>query len=101
MVEPGARGLLQLMPGTAATVAVRGNDARANILAGARYLRRMLTWSDGRLELALSANNAGPTVVGKAGAAPTIETLRYAKNIEARAADLANCNYERRKLAAP
>ena len=87
----GARGLLQLMPETPALVAVRGTDARANILAGARYLRRMITSFDGNLELALSAYNAGPTAVARAGAAPTIETLRYAKNVELRAAELQNC----------
>src|SRR5262245_12787032 len=56
----GARGLLQLMPATPGLVAVRGDSAGANVLAGARYLRRMLARFDGRLELALSAYNAGP-----------------------------------------
>ena len=87
----GARGLLQLMPPTAGLVAVKGDGARANILAGARYLRRMLTRFNGNLELALSAYNAGPTAVTNAGAAPTIGTLRYAKNVELRAARLQHC----------
>ena len=88
----GARGLLQLMPGTAKIVGVKNVGPRANIVAGARYLRRMLDRFDGDLELALSAYNAGPTAVAEAGAAaPTIETLRYAKNVEVRAAALANC----------
>jgi len=87
----GARGLLQLMPGTPMIVAVRGDTARANILAGARYLRGMLARFDGNLELALSAYNAGPTAVERAGAAPTIGTLRYAMNVEARAGQLENC----------
>jgi len=88
----GARGLLQLMPGTAKIVGVKNVGPRANIVAGARYLRRMLDRFDGDLELALSAYNAGPTAVAEAGAAaPTIETLRYAKNVKVRAAALANC----------
>jgi soluble lytic murein transglycosylase-like protein len=88
----GARGLLQLMPGTARIVGVRAGGPRANIIAGARYLRRMLDRFGGDLELALSAYNAGPTAVDEAGvAAPTIETLRYAKNVELDAAALADC----------
>ena len=88
----GARGLLQLMPGTANVVGVSGEGPSANIVAGARYLRRMLDRFGGNLELALSAYNAGPTAVDEAGvAAPTIETLRYAKNVELDRAALADC----------
>lgn len=87
----GARGLLQLMPATARLMAVRDASPRANILAGARYLRRMLDRFGGRLDLALSAYNAGPSAVAQAGAAPTIGTLRYALDIEARWQRLANC----------
>lgn len=87
----GARGLLQLMPATARIMAVRNASPRANIVAGARYLHRMLDRFGGRLDLALSAYNAGPSAVAQAGAAPTIGTLRYALNVEARWARLANC----------
>jgi soluble lytic murein transglycosylase-like protein len=87
----GARGLFQLMPGTARIVAVKGDGPEGNILAGARYLRLMVDRFGGDLELALAAYNAGPTAVEDAGAAPTIETLRYAKNVEARAASLTAC----------
>jgi len=45
----------------------------------------------GSVELALAAYNAGPTAVDRAGAAPTEGTLRYVKNIEARAAALLSC----------
>jgi len=87
----GARGMLQLMPATAKALAIASADPRANILAGARYLGQLVTRFDGNLELALSAYNAGPTAVEKLGRAPSLETLRYAKNVEARAANLATC----------
>jgi soluble lytic murein transglycosylase-like protein len=83
----GATGLLQLMPATARELRVSGGDPAANVLAGARYLRELLD-RFGSLELALAAYNAGPTAVERAGGAPTIATLRYVKNIEARAAQL-------------
>jgi soluble lytic murein transglycosylase-like protein len=87
----GARGLLQVMPGTAKALAIRENSPRANILAGARYLRQLIDRFGGNVELALAAYNAGPSAVEKAGAAPSLATLRYAKNVEARAASLAGC----------
>jgi len=87
----GARGLLQLMPGTSRLVAVESDDPRANVLAGARYLRRMLDRFDDNVPLSLAAYNAGPTAVQRAGAAPYLETLRYALNVEARAAGLTHC----------
>jgi peptidoglycan DL-endopeptidase CwlO len=80
----GAKGLLQLMPATARELRLDGADPNANVLAGAMYLRRMLD-RFGSLELALAAYNAGPTAVERAGGAPTDETLRYVKNVEARA----------------
>jgi soluble lytic murein transglycosylase-like protein len=86
----GAEGLLQVLPATAATVVMEGHGLRANVLAGARYLRQMLD-RFGDLELALAAYNAGPTAVDAAGGAPTLATLRYAKNVEARAASLSGC----------
>ena len=87
----GAQGLLQVMPGTARAVAVAAHDPSANILAGARYLGQLLTRFNGNLELALAAYNAGPTAVAKAGVAPSAETLRYARNVEARSASLVAC----------
>jgi soluble lytic murein transglycosylase-like protein len=87
----GARGMLQLMPGTAKALAIASADPHANILAGARYLEAMVYRFGGNLELALAAYNAGPTAVEKLGRAPSLETLRYAKNVEARSASLAAC----------
>ena len=78
----GARGLLQVMPGTAKALRSR---PESNILTGARYLKQLLA-RFGNLELALAAYNAGPTAVEKAGRAPSVGVLRYVKNVEARAA---------------
>jgi soluble lytic murein transglycosylase-like protein len=89
--DAGARGLLQLMPGTAKALTIGAGNPDANIRAGARYLGQLLSRFDGNLELALAAYNAGPTAVARVGGAPTLETLRYAKNIEARAASLVAC----------
>jgi soluble lytic murein transglycosylase-like protein len=86
----GAQGLLQLMPGTARELRLDRDDPVTNVLAGARYLRQMLD-RFGSVDLALAAYNAGPTAVARAGAAPTVDTLRYVKNVEARAGELLGC----------
>jgi peptidoglycan DL-endopeptidase CwlO len=86
----GALGLLQVMPATARALRLQDAAPRTNVLAGARYLRAQLHRFDS-LELALAAYNAGPTAVERAGGAPTIETLRYVKNVELRAGELAGC----------
>lgn len=62
----GARGLMQLMPDTAARYgAGNPHDARQNIEAGVRYLRALLDRYDGNVVLALSAYNSGPASVRK------------------------------------
>ena len=86
----GARGLLQLMPATAHELRLAGNDPATNVLAGAQYLNEMIN-RFGSLDLGLAAYNAGPTAVERAGGAPTVETLRYVKNVELRASRLAGC----------
>lgn len=86
----GAVGLLQVMPSTARAYRLDGEDPAANVVAGARYLRLLLD-RFGSVELALSAYNAGPTAVERAGGAPTVATLRYVKNVEARESRLVGC----------
>jgi soluble lytic murein transglycosylase-like protein len=86
----GAEGLLQLMPQTAREVQLAGDSPAQNVLAGARYLRQMLD-RFGTVDLALAAYNAGPTAVERAGGAPTVATLRYIKDVEARSALLSSC----------
>jgi soluble lytic murein transglycosylase-like protein len=88
--EAGAEGLLQLMPQTAREMRLAGAGPALNVLAGARYLQQMLD-RFGTVDLALAAYNAGPTAVERAGGAPTIATLRYVKDVEARSALLSSC----------
>ncbi len=81
----GARGLAQLMPGTARYLGVNADDPFANLEGGARYLREQLDRFGGDLEKALAAYNAGPGRVERAGGIPKIrETQNYVAAIMAR-----------------
>ena len=83
----GARGLAQLMPGTARYLGVDPDDPYANLEGGARYLREQLDRFDGDLEKALAAYNAGPGRVIRAGGIPNIrETKHYVAAIMGRLA---------------
>ena len=76
----GARGLLQVMPLTAAELRLDPDRPASNVLAGARYLKQMLG-RFGSANLALAAYNAGPGAVERAGGAPGGETLTYVANV--------------------
>lgn len=81
----GARGLAQLMPGTARYLGVNPDDPFANLEGGARYLREQLDRFDGDIEKALAAYNAGPGRVIAAGGIPRIrETQGYVAAIMGR-----------------
>lgn len=79
----GARGLMQLMPATAAQYGLATlEDPKENVRAGARYLRDLLAHYDGDLELALAAYNAGPGNVARYGGVPPFrETRRYVSRV--------------------
>lgn len=81
----GARGLAQLMPGTARELGVDANDPFANLEGGARYLRAQMDRFGGNVEKALAAYNAGPGRVIKSGGIPRIrETQLYVSAIMGR-----------------
>ena len=81
----GARGLAQLMPGTAREMGVDPDDPFANLEGGARYLREQLDRFDGDVEKALAAYNAGPGRVLAANGIPAIrETQNYVASVMGR-----------------
>jgi soluble lytic murein transglycosylase-like protein len=79
----GAKGLMQLMPDTAADLGVNDPfDAKESITAGAKYLKQFLDKYKGNLSQALAAYNAGPATVDTAAGIPDIpETKDYVKSI--------------------
>jgi soluble lytic murein transglycosylase-like protein len=81
----GARGAMQLMPGTAARYGVTQiHDPGQNIAAGSAYLRDLLDMF-GRVDLALAAYNAGEGAVMRYGRQipPYAETQHYVRTIMA------------------
>jgi soluble lytic murein transglycosylase-like protein len=84
MSHKGARGLMQLMPGTAARFGVSNIwDAKQNIEGGTRYMRFLLDLFGGDIKLALAAYNAGEGAVIKYGyqVPPYSETREYVRRI--------------------
>jgi soluble lytic murein transglycosylase-like protein len=79
----GARGLMQLMPPTARRFGVTSIfDPKQNIEGGARYMRFLLDYFGGDVELALAGYNAGEGAVLKFGGIPPYsETREYVRRI--------------------
>lgn len=83
----GARGLMQLMPATAARLGVRNIfDPQQNIEGGVKYMRFLLNMFDGDVRLALAGYNAGEGAVLKyrRSVPPYRETQEYVRRISER-----------------
>jgi soluble lytic murein transglycosylase-like protein len=79
----GAEGLMQLMPATQMQLQVQNPfNAEQSLEAGSKLLKQLLDRYHGDLSKALSAYNAGPDRVDKAGGVPQIrETQNYVSGI--------------------
>ncbi len=79
----GAKGLMQLMPGTAADLGVDDSfQPDQNVGGGSAYLDTLLTRYHDNLALALAAYNAGPAAVDKFhGIPPYAETRAYVARV--------------------
>jgi hypothetical protein len=79
--KKGARGLMQLMPGTAKQYGVSNSyDPQANLDAGVRHLKDLMSRLD--LPMALAAYNAGEGTIRRYGGLPPFpETQSYVRNI--------------------
>ena len=91
----GARGLMQLMPGTAARFGVSDiYNPKQNIEGGVKYMRWLLDTFGGDVVLALAGYNAGEGAVMKYGnrVPPYRETQEYVRRISARYNDVISPN---------
>ncbi len=94
----GARGLMQLMPATAARFGVTNiYEPKQNIEGGVKYMRWLLNTFGGDVALALAAYNAGEGAVMKYGnqIPPYRETQEYVRRITARYSAVSNPNFVR------
>lgn len=82
--EKDARGLMQLIPETAARFNVRDSyDIQDNVRGGLAYLRWLLAYYQGNVTFAAAAYNAGEKAVDNyRGVPPYAETRAYVRRIQ-------------------
>jgi hypothetical protein len=82
----GARGLMQLMPATAARLGVKNSfDPEQNIQGGVKHFRFLMDNFNNDIELSLAAYNAGENLVQRLGKVPAIkETREYVQSVTKR-----------------
>jgi len=94
----GARGLMQLMPGTARRMGVTNiYDPKQNIEGGVKYMRFLLDLFGQDVNLALAGYNAGEGAVMKYGNSipPYSETREYVRRISTRYLSISDGSYAR------
>ena len=98
----GARGVMQLMPGTSRDLGVDAGELSANLGGGTAYLAQLLRRYDGDLVKALAAYNAGPAAVDRYGGTPPYpETRAYVAAILKRLAANATSQSQGPQTAVP
>lgn len=79
----GARGLMQLMPGTARSLGVSDSfDPEQNVMGGTKFLRDLLERYNGDVDSVLAAYNWGPGNVDKRSGRMPAETRSYLARVK-------------------
>ena len=75
--KKGAKGLMQLMPRTAAFLGVKDTfNPENNIFGGVKYFKQLVTTFNGDIKLALAAYNAGRRIVKKYNGIPPYKATK-------------------------
>ncbi len=76
--KKGAKGLMQLMPGTAEALGVKDSfNPKHNINAGVEYFKQLMNQFDGNVKFALAAYNAGSRRVRQYQGVPPFKATQY------------------------